>query len=574
MRVTVDDRPSPPAPEDVAGDGAEADASDARSETHAKLAALFGPKSANDPVTQAARERDADDAAEPEPEPDAAEPDAAEPEPDAAELDAVEPDAVEHTDDSTRENPIIVASEPTEPAEPTEPTEPEIPASEWADETRPPTALTWLDAQTVTATSALREESDDDLLTDAHLVPGWLRPRVIVPLGVVAVLCGSYVGATLLWPLDAVAPVVKASTVELTPAPAAAITWPTTGSAAVAVSGLDTVASTTVPTEIASITKVASTMMVLDELPLEPGEQGPAYTFDWSDSRDYWSYRWSNQSALDVPVGGSLSEYQMLQGVLLGSANNYIDRMSDELWGSDAGFAEASKAWLAENGIEGVSLATPSGFDTRNVSTPAGLIELGEVAMRNPVFAEIVGTESAQIPGAGEVTNSNGMLEDPGVVGIKTGTLSGWNLLTAKDVEVDGTTVRLFAAVLGQDGDDERLAATRSLFTQVEEQLAAQEPTVPAGTVVGTVRTEWGAQANLVTDADAEVVLWNSAAATSESTLELGEDTTKGAEVGTLTLAGPVNQAETTVSLDAEIPAPSAWWRLTHPLELFGLDGR
>ena len=84
MRVTVDDRPSPPAPEDVAGDGAESDATDARSETHAKLAALFGPKSANDPVTQAARERDAVDAAEPES-------DAAEPEPDAPEPEPARP---------------------------------------------------------------------------------------------------------------------------------------------------------------------------------------------------------------------------------------------------------------------------------------------------------------------------------------------------------------------------------------------------------------------------------------------------------------------------------------------------
>ena len=340
-----------------------------------------------------------------------------------------------------------------------------------------------------------------------------------------------------------------------------------------AVSGLDTVASTTVPTEIASITKVASTMMVLDELPLEVGEQGPSYTFDWSDSAEYWSYRWSNQSALDVPVDGSLSEYQMLQGVMLGSANNYIDRLSDELWGSDAGFAEASVAWLDEQGIDGVTLVTPSGFDSRNVATPAGLIELGEVAMRNPVFAEIAATRTVELPGAGEVTNSNGMLEDAGVVGIKTGTLSGWNLLTAKDIDVNGTSVRLFAAVLGQDGDEERLAATRSLFAEVEAELAAQGTTVPAGTVVGSVSTEWGAETDLVTDADAQVTLWNGASATSDSVLELGDDTSAGATAGSLTLAGPLNQAETAVSLDAELPGPSIWWRLTHPLELFGLDG-
>ncbi|MUG03773.1 D-alanyl-D-alanine carboxypeptidase, partial [Bacillus tequilensis] len=186
--------------------------------------------------------------------------------------------------------------------------------------------------------------------------------------------------------------------------------------------------------EIASITKVVSVMMVLDELPLKVGEQGPSFDFTYADSRDYWRYRSANQSSLDVPVGGSLTEYQMLQGIMLGSANNYIDRLSDELWGSDRAFAEASAQWLSDRGIEGVTLRSPSGFSKQNVATPGAMIQIAELAMANPVFAEIVATRTAEIPGVGTVTNTNQMLDDPGVVGIKTGTLSHLNLLTAKDV--------------------------------------------------------------------------------------------------------------------------------------------
>lgn len=443
--------------------------------------------------------------------------------------------------------------------------------AEWAGTRGTPTALTWVDADEL-GTTPPTEETESDLLADARLTPGWLRPRVLLPVGIVAALCGSYVAATLLWPLENVAPTVSARPIELTAAPTAAVTWPASGSAAVSVSGINTLASSTTPTEIASITKVASTMMVLDELPLEPGEAGPEYTFDASDSQEYWSYRWSGQSALDVPVDGSLSEYEMLQGVMLGSANNYIDRMSDELWGSDQGFAEASAAWLAAQGIDGVSLATPSGFDSRNVGTPAGVIELGEVAMRDPVFAEIAGMRSVVLPGAGEVTNSNGMLEDDGVVGIKTGTLSGWSVLTAKDVTVGGTTVRLFAVVLDQESDEARLAETRALFDQLEQQLADQGTTVPAGTVVGTVSTEWGARAQLLTDADAQVVLWNGASATATSELAITE-TEQGSTAGSVSVAGPIDRAQTSVSLDNELPGPDVWWRLSHPLELFGIDG-
>ena len=54
--------------------------------------------------------------------------------------------------------------------------------------------------------------------------------------------------------------------------------------------------------------------------------------------------------------------------------------------------------------------------------------------------------------------------------------------------------------------------------------------------------------------------------------LALGSKTTAGAKAGTLSAKGPVNTAETTVSLAKEVTAPSIWWRLTHPLELFGID--
>jgi D-alanyl-D-alanine carboxypeptidase (penicillin-binding protein 5/6) len=176
------------------------------------------------------------------------------------------------------------------------------------------------------------------------------------------------------------------------------------------------------------------------------------------------------------------------------------------------------------------------------------------------------------LPGAGEVTNTNGMLADPGVVGIKTGTLVGWNLLTAKDVTVDDTTVHLFAAVLNQQDDAQRLASTRSLFAEMEASLNAQAPTVPQGTVVGQVETEWGETVDIVTESDARVVLWAGASATATPAFDLGDARDQDGAVGTLTTAGPLNTSTTTIALADDIEGPSPWWRLTHPLELLGLD--
>lgn len=450
--------------------------------------------------------------------------------------------------------------------------------TQWADDESPATALVWLDpADVAEATApadleAVTMDDDRSILADAKTPRGVLRARWAVPLITLAVLVLSYSGTMLFWPLHDVPPVVEAVDFETVPSETAVVTWPGAGSASVGVQGMSTAASTESAVPIASITKVVTSLMILDRLPLQPGESGPEYQFRYSDSIEYWDYRRANQSALDVPVDGVLTEYQMLQGILLGSANNYVDRLARELWGSDAQFATAAASWLSDRGLTGITIVTPSGFDERNTATPAALVALGEYAMKNPVFAEIVGTAAVDLPGAGHVENTNGMLADAGVTGIKTGTLVGWNLLTSKDVAVGDTTVHLFASALNQDDDAQRLAVTRSLFTEVEAALAAIAPAVPAGTVVGEVTTPWGARADVVTDDDATVVLWNGSAATAQVTFGLEDQRANGDAIGTATVTGPLNTVTVDVSLDADIDGPSPWWRLTHPLELFGLD--
>lgn len=453
------------------------------------------------------------------------------------------------------------------------------PAAQWADEDVPATALTWVDTTTVahhTAVATLDETTEtelaDGLMRGARLRPAIARPGLLVPLGVLTGLIAAYAGTTLLWPLHEVPPTVQAIEFETVPAPAATVTWPAQGSAAIGVAGVSTATSAPNAVSIASITKVVSSLMVLDRMPLALGEQGPEFRFDRGDSTEYWQYRRSDQSALDVPVNGVLTEYQLLQGTLLGSANNYIDRLSREIWGSDEEFARAAAEWLRERGLDGIAVVTPSGFNEGNVATPEALIKLGELAMKNPVFAEIVGTPSVDLPGAGTVVNTNGMLADPGVVGIKTGTLVGWNLLTAKDLTLGDTTVHLFAAVLDQADDEQRLAATRALFAEAEAALQTQAPAVTKGTVVGEVTTLWGEKVDVVTDDDASVVLWNGAIATATASFELGKEREEGGTVGTLMTVGPLNSATTPLALAEDVEGPSPWWRLTHPLELLGIN--
>ncbi|MFC0198327.1 D-alanyl-D-alanine carboxypeptidase family protein, partial [Microbacterium arthrosphaerae] len=394
----------------------------------------------------------------------------------------------------------------------------------------------------------------------------------VVPTLVLAGLFAAYAGTTLLWPLHAVAPTVTALEVQPIAAPAAAPVWPAEGSAAEGVGGIaGTLASTADADSIASITKVVTALVVLDKMPLEVGQPGPEYRFTSADRSRYWQYRSNGESALDVPVNGVLSQYQMLEGMLIGSANNYADRLAQTIWPSDAVFAAAAQSWLASHGVTGIEIVEPTGMDPRNTATPEALVTLAQKALANPVIAEIVAKPSVNLPGAGLVENTNELLADPGVVGLKTGTLDEWNLLSAKDVTIGDTPVRLYASVLGQPDDDARLAASRAIYAQLEQELQLK-PSVTGDTVAGTVTTRWGDEVDIVTAADASVILWNGGIGAITTSYDLGDSRTAGDIVGSLSVDGPLDDAVVELRLADDIPDPSPWWRLTHPLDLFGLN--
>jgi D-alanyl-D-alanine carboxypeptidase (penicillin-binding protein 5/6) len=440
-------------------------------------------------------------------------------------------------------------------------------ALRWVDET---TIGTDAPAADLSAASSPYIPVDVDLLVDAPRRSP-LRAGVVVPTLITVGLVGAYAATTLLWPLHAVTPTISAIQVQPAAAPATAPVWPTTGSAAISVAGMPGVIESAPDAQaIASITKLVTALAVLDEMPLAVGEEGPAFRFTANDRAAYRNYKARGESALDVPVGGSLSQYQLLEGMLIGSANNYADRLAGNIWPSDAVYASAANSWLTAHGVPGVTVVEPTGFDADNTASAASLIPLAQKALANPVIAEIVAKQSVELPGAGVVQNTNGLLVDPGVLGIKTGTLDAWNLLSAKAVPIGDTTVRLYAAVLGQPDDATRLAVSRALYAQLEAELQPR-PSVTAGTVAGLVETAWGDPVDIVTADDASVILWNGGAGMVTSTYSLGDSRAAGDTVGSLSVDGPLNDTSVELRLADDIEEPSPWWRLTHPLELFGL---
>ncbi|MFV0374067.1 hypothetical protein [Microbacterium sp.] len=448
-----------------------------------------------------------------------------------------------------------------------------------ADAPVSPRALAWVDTGAVAQSSAAVDIAQltgpyrpaaPDLL--ARRPRRRVRPAAVWgPVAGAAALASVYATAALLWPLDHVQPTITAAAVGEVQAPASAVTWPVFGSAAVGVAGVDAVPSSATDFErMASLTKVVTALVVLDADPLQPGEPGPERRFTAEDRALYWQYLGRGESALDVPVGGTLSQVQLLQGMLIGSAGNYAHTLAVDRWPTDADFAAAANAFLASHDIDGITIVDPSGIGVGNVATPTALIEVAELAMADPVIADIVGTETVELPGAGVVENTNALIGD-GATGLKTGTLyGGYNLLAADEVTVGDTPVEIFAAVLGQPSNALRFAETERLLTELAAELDAPA-VVPEGTTVAEVQTLWGDRSDVVTAEPAEAAVWNGTVASASTDVALTGDRTAGGEAGTLTFAGPIDQDTVALILSDTIGEPDAWWRLTHPLELFGL---
>jgi len=220
-------------------------------------------------------------------------------------------------------------------------------------------------------------------------------------------------------------PTIKATT--LTPALASSnkstIAWPSYGQAAIGVQeyGILERSGHIQPVPTASVAKIMAVLCVLKQKPLESGKQGPMITLTADDVALYDKFVEQGGSVVPVNEGQELSEYQILQAVLLPSANNLADTMVIWAFGSMEAYLQYANNYAKEIGMTQSTFADASGFSEQTVSTAQDLVLMGIKTMQQPVIAEIVSQKEANLPIAGNVKNVNFLLGQNEIIGIKTG---------------------------------------------------------------------------------------------------------------------------------------------------------
>src|ERR1700730_15720656 len=192
---------------------------------------------------------------------------------------------------------------------------------------------------------------------------------------------------------------VETRTAGITPT----VQWPTTGLAAIGVSGLAFIASSRndQPLPSASVTKVMTALLILEDKPLNVNEPGPSITITDADVQAYQAALAGMQSVVEVRAGEQLTEFQALEALLIPSGNNIADVLARWDAGSTDAFVTKMNVRAKKLLLTSTTFADASGVSPKNVSTPRDLMALGMTAMKQEVLAQVVSLPQATLPVAG-----------------------------------------------------------------------------------------------------------------------------------------------------------------------------
>ncbi len=235
-----------------------------------------------------------------------------------------------------------------------------------------------------------------------------------------------------------------------------AISWPADGVSAAGISGHGVTGGPGAnrPVPIASVAKLMTAYVILQNHPLPANESGPDITVEPSEAAEYPSQVADGDSLVAIAAGETITERQALEALLLPSADNMAWILARWDAGSQAAFAARMNAAARSLAMTGTSYTDPSGLDPSTTSTAADQVRLALAAMQVPALAAIVAEPTAVVPVAGAVRNTNTLLGQDGIVGLKTGSTqaAGGCFLVAAWREVGGHRTLIVAAAFGQPG--------------------------------------------------------------------------------------------------------------------------
>lgn len=183
-----------------------------------------------------------------------------------------------------------------------------------------------------------------------------------------------------------------------------------------------------------------------------------------------------------LKAGEELSVQDLLYGLLVFSANDAAEVLAENYPGGRDVFISAMNAKAKSLSLTNTLFRNPTGLDGNDqVTTARDLTRVSRIAMKNPFFAEIVGTKEKTVTSIDglvkhKLTNINELLGVvPGVMGVKTGWTESARENLVTYIDRDGHKIMI--AILGSQ---DRFGETKELIDWVFKNYTWKEVKLPS----------------------------------------------------------------------------------------------
>jgi D-alanyl-D-alanine carboxypeptidase (penicillin-binding protein 5/6) len=273
------------------------------------------------------------------------------------------------------------------------------------------------------------------------------------------------------------------------------------GSAALAIPQLNIAASSPRQPQqpIASLTKMMTTWIVLQEFPLDNSDKGVCETVTAGDVAMYNQDVVEEQSVAKIVKGQYICERTLLRGIFVHSAGDYAQLLANLTGLRPPEFVALMNRDAVNLGMRHTHYVDETGISPRDVSTAQDQTILSVDLMSDePIVRDIASLTKVWLPIAGVVDTYTPDLGQGGVVGVKSGwtTPAGGCDVMALNLQLNQTIVTTYLVVLGEHSRNALALAGRAalnLFYSLRPSIAR------VATSTG-VQVEWiGSLSDVVT---------------------------------------------------------------------------
>lgn len=321
----------------------------------------------------------------------------------------------------------------------------------------------------------------------------------------------------------------------------------------------------TTPIATASLAKMITVQVVLDKYPLKAGESGPTITMTNDDENRYWWAVNNGGSNARVVAGEQITERQLLEGILLVSANNMADSLAIWAFGSIDGYHQAARQWLNKNNLVNTIVGgDASGFSSETKSTPTDLCKIMLLATKQPALVEILSANTATLPTGEVLQSTNRLLGQNGIFAGKTGYTdeAGRGLMVASHQQIGNVQLTTAAVSLSNDSYDAAFDTTNQLVLALVNDL--QIYSISKGEPIGKISSLWGSQTDLSVNHTVVIPYWSDQPPTIKLSInkQITDSLSPNTIIGTLQIGTNYINVHAISGIE---PARLAW-RLTTPI--------